>query len=55
MADRFSDAVHRSFLNQTTFDLRKKNWDFLNRDLSVPETESFVGKKTNSCRSLLGL
>ena len=34
-ADRFSDSVHKSFLNQTTLDLRKKEWSFLNRDLPV--------------------
>ena len=31
----FSDSVHKSSLNQTTLDLRKKEWSFLNRDLPV--------------------
>ena len=28
--DRFLDSLHKSFLNQTTLDLRKKKWTFLN-------------------------
>ena len=35
LADRFFDSVHKSFLNQTTLDLRKENWSFLNQDLPV--------------------
>ena len=34
-ADRFLDPVHKSFLNQTTLDVRKEKWSFLNRDLTV--------------------
>ena len=29
--DRFSDSLHKSFLNQTTLDLRKEKWTFFNR------------------------
>ena len=28
--DRFLDSVHTPFLNQTTLDLRKEKWSFLN-------------------------
>ena len=28
--DRFLDSLHKSFLNQTTLDLRKEKWTFLN-------------------------
>ena len=31
--DQFLESVHKSFLNQTTLDLK---WDFLNRELTVP-------------------
>ena len=34
--DRFLDSVPKSFLHQTTLDLRKKMWDFVNQDLPVP-------------------
>jgi hypothetical protein len=34
--DRFSISVHKSFLNQTTLDLRKEKWSFLNQDFAVP-------------------
>ena len=33
--DRFLDSVHEYFLNQTTLDLRKEKWSFLNRDLPL--------------------
>ena len=33
--DQFLESVHKSFLNQTTLDLRKKTWGFLNRQLTV--------------------
>ena len=36
--DRFLDSVHKSFLNQTsetTLELRKEHWSFLNRDFPV--------------------
>jgi hypothetical protein len=33
--DRFLDSLHKSFLNQTTLDLRKEKWTFLNRDFTV--------------------
>ena len=33
--DQFLDSYHKSFLNQTTLDLRKKKWGFLNQDLPV--------------------
>ena len=32
---RFLNSVHNSFLNQTTLDLRKEKWSFLNQDLPV--------------------
>ena len=32
---QFLDSVHKSFLNQTTLDLRKEKWSVLNRDLTV--------------------
>ena len=35
LADRFLDSVHKSFLNQTTLDLRKEKWSFLNREFTV--------------------
>ena len=31
----FLDSVHKSFLNQTTLDLRKESWSLLNRNLPV--------------------
>ena len=33
--DQFLESVHKSFLNQTTLDLRKEKWGFLNRELTV--------------------
>ena len=33
--DRFLDSLHKSFLNQTILDLRKKKWTFLNREFTV--------------------
>ena len=33
--DRFLDSVHKSFLNQTTLDLRTKKWNFLKREFIV--------------------
>ena len=32
---RFLDSLHKSFLNQTTLDLRKEKWTFLNREFTV--------------------
>ena len=34
--DGFLDSLHKSFLNQTTLDLRKEKWTFLNREFTVP-------------------
>ena len=33
--DRFLILVHKYFLNQTTLDLRKEKWSFLNQDFAV--------------------
>ena len=33
--DRFLDSLHKSFLNQTTLDLRKEKWTFLNQEFTV--------------------
>ena len=33
--DRFLNSLHKSFLNQTTLDLRKEKWTFLNREFTV--------------------
>ena len=33
--DRFLNSIHKSFLNQTTLDLRKEKWTFLNREFTV--------------------
>ena len=35
--DWFLDSLHKSFLNQTTLDLRKEKWTFLNREFTVPD------------------
>jgi len=35
--DQFLDSYHKSFLNQTTLDLRKEKWTFLNQEFTVPE------------------
>ena len=34
-ANLFLDTVHKSFLNQTTLDLRTKKWNFLKREFIV--------------------
>ena len=37
--DRFLNSLlHKSFLNQTTLDLRKEKWSFLNREFTVLAT-----------------
>ena len=33
--DRFLDSLHKSFLNQTTLDLIKEKWTFINREFTV--------------------
>ena len=33
------DSLHKSFLNQSTFDLGKEKWTFLNRDFTVLSTK----------------
>jgi hypothetical protein len=33
--DWILDSLHKSFLNQTTLDLRKEKWTFLNREFTV--------------------
>ena len=33
--DQFLDSLHKSFLNQTTLDLRKEKWTFLNQEFTV--------------------
>ena len=33
--DRFFDSLHKCFLNQTTLNLRKEKWTFLNREFTV--------------------
>ena len=33
--DRFLDSLYKSFLNQTTLDLRKEKWTSLNREFTV--------------------
>ena len=38
--DRFLDSLHKSFLNQTTLDLRKEKWTFLNREFTVIKQRS---------------
>ena len=35
----FLDSLHKSFSNQTTLDLRKERWTFLNRELTVLSSE----------------
>ena len=35
MDDWFLDSVYKFFLNQTTLNLRKEKWGFLNRELTV--------------------
>ena len=34
--DQFLDSQHKSFLNQTTLDLRKEKWTFLIQEFTVP-------------------
>ena len=36
--DQFLDSLHKSFWNQTTLDLRKEKWTFLNREFPVVES-----------------
>ena len=38
--DRFLDSLHKSFLNQTTLDLRKEKWTFLNRRFTVVQKKN---------------
>ena len=33
--DQFLDSLYKSFLNQTTLDLRKEKWTFLNREFTL--------------------
>ena len=33
--DHFWDSLHKYFLNQTTLDLRKEKWSFLNQEFTV--------------------
>ena len=40
--DRFLDSLHKSFLNQTTLDLRKEKWTFLNQEFTVPTKNILV-------------
>ena len=40
--DQFLDSLHKSFLNQTTLDLRKEKWTFLNREFTVVGTYLLV-------------
>ena len=35
--DRFLNSLHKSLLNQTTLDLRKEKWTFLNQEFTVYE------------------
>mgnify|MGYP001208990907 CR=1 FL=1 len=35
--NRFLDSLHKSFLNQTSLDLRKKKRTFLNQDFTVQQ------------------
>ena len=35
MDNRFLDSVHKFFLNQTTLNLRKETWSFLNPDSPI--------------------
>ena len=43
--DQFLESVHKSFLNQTTLDLRKEKWVFLNRELTLFRTSISAGAK----------
>ena len=40
--NRFLDSLHKSFLNQTSLDLRKKKWTFLNQDFTVVNMDYFA-------------
>ena len=42
--NRFLDSLHKSFLNQTTLDLRKEKWTFLNREFTVLKKDFFFGE-----------
>ena len=37
LEDLFLDSLQKSFLNQTTLDLRMEKWSFLNREFTVIE------------------
>ena len=37
--DRFLDSLHKSFLNQTTLDLRNGKWSFLNQEFTVLQSK----------------
>jgi hypothetical protein len=39
--NRCLDSYHKSFLNQTTLNLRKEKWSFLNREFTVLSVGSF--------------
>ena len=41
--DWFLDSLHKSFLNQTTLNLIKDKWTFLNREFTVLLTDYTVG------------
>ena len=43
--ERFLDSYHKSFLNQTTLDLRKEKWTFLNWE--------FTGEEINCLKTLI--
>ena len=40
--DRSLDSLYKSLLNQTTLDLRKEKWTFLNREL-FDLTKIYIG------------
>jgi hypothetical protein len=52
--DRFLGSLHKSFLNQTTLDLRKEKWTFLNQEFAVisncdqAESHKNQGKKVST-------
>ena len=48
MEDRFLDSQHKSFLNQTTLNLRKEKWTFLNREFTVLESYTYSTKNRTS-------
>ena len=45
--DQFLESVHKSFLNQTTLDLRKEKWGLLNRELTVLKNRIFLWPSQN--------